>query len=121
MCVVLHNVTYAFFQTTIAPEDATANVRVTGTSPSSVFVSWIPPLTPNGDIIRYTLYVNYSDGSPVAVMQSNSASTNFTVSGLQPYQRVSVMISASTTAGEGPTSETVSGRTREQSMWECHE
>lgn len=51
------------------------------------------------------------------VMQSSSASLNYTVTGLQPYQLVAVQISASTSAGEGPLSEVVEGRAREQGMF----
>lgn len=98
------------------PEDAPANVRVTGSSPSSVFVTWIPPSAQNGIISSYSLYINFTDGSPVVIRQSNSASTNYTVTSLQPYQLVTVQISASTEAGEGPASEVVPGRAREQGM-----
>ena len=101
------------FLLSTAPEDAPASIKVVGNSPSSVFVSWIPPLTPNGIITGYNLYINYSDESPVTIIQSNTTSTNYTVIDLQPYQLVSVMISASTIAGEGPVSESVAGRARE--------
>ena len=95
----------------LVPDNAPDNVRVTGSSPSSVFVYWIPPSSPNGLIASYNLYINYTDGSPIAVRQSTTA--NCTVSGLQPYQLVAVRVSASTSAGEGPMSEVVSGRTIE--------
>lgn len=99
-----------------APEDAPFNVRIEGNTPSSVLVSWSAPLTPNGIITSYTLYINYTDTSAVEVMRSNSASTSYTVMGLEPYQQVSVRVSASTAAGEGPTSEAAIGRAREQGM-----
>ena len=97
------------------PDDAPANVRVTGTSPSSVLVRWMPPSIPNGIITGYTLYINYTDGSPVAVIQSSS--TDYTVNGLQPYQLISVRLSASTSAGEGPSSDVVMGRATEMGMF----
>lgn len=101
----------------IVPEDAPTIAQVAGNSPSSVLVSWSPPSTPNGIITSYIIYINYNDGSPVVMIQSNSDSTNYTVAGLQPYQLVSIMISASTAAGEGPVSEIVSGRARELCMY----
>ena len=98
------------------PEDA-PDVRVSRTSPlstpSSVLVRWIAPSTPNGVITSYTLYINFTDGSPIAVRQTASSAVNYTVTGLQPYQEVSVQVSASTSSGEGPLSETLSGRATE--------
>ena len=113
MGVLLINLTCA---TRAVPEDAPANVRVVGSSPSSVFISWVPPTTPNGIITTYNLYISYGDGSPSVTMQSNAASTNYTVTGLQPYQLVSAKISASNSAGEGPMSDSATGRVRELGM-----
>lgn len=88
-------------------------MRVEGNSASSVLVSWNSPPTPNGIITSYTLYINYTDGSPVMVIHTNSDSTSYTVMGLQPYQMVSVRVSASTAAGEGPAGDLAFGRARE--------
>ncbi len=49
-------------------------------------------------------------------MIRSSTASNYTVTGLQPYQLVFVMISASTEAGEGPVSEVVAGRATELGM-----
>ena len=100
-----------------APEDAPVSVQVTGNTPSSVLVSWTPPSTPNGVVMTYNLYINYSDGSPIARIQSSASNTYYTVMDLEPYQLVSVAISASTTAGEGPVSGSVTGRAQELGMW----
>ncbi len=89
------------------------NVQVAGSSPSSVLITWIMPSTPNGIITSYSLYVNYSDGSPIAVLRSNASTTNYTIANLQPYQLVTVQVSGRTDAGEGPLSEPAMGRTRE--------
>ena len=89
------------------------NVQVAGSSPSSVLVTWIMPSPPNGIITSYSLYVNYSDGSPIAVIRSDASTTNYTITNLQPYQLVIVQISASTAAGEGPLGEPAMGRARE--------
>ena len=70
-------------------------------------------MTPNGDIIGYTVYVNYSDGSPISSVQTTSMA-NYTLSNLMSYQLVSVRITARTSAGEGPSSELVEGRTQEE-------
>ena len=68
----------------------------------------------NGVITNYNVYVNYSDGSPLAVLQAGADASNYTLTNLQPYQLVTVQMSANTTAGEGPRSEPVMGRSREE-------
>ena len=97
-----------------APDDAPLDAEAVGTSSSSVLVTWAPPPTPNGVIISYTLYVNYTDGSPVEIIQSRSSKTSYVVTNLQPYQIIIVEISANTSVGEGPKSEPVSGRSTEE-------
>ena len=97
-----------------APDDSPLDAEAFGTSSSSVLVTWVPPPTPNGVIISYTLYVNYTDGSPVEIIQSRSSTTSYVVTNLQPYQLIIVEISANTSAGEGPKSEPVSGRSTEE-------
>ena len=77
-------------------------------------MSWVEPVTPNGAITAYILYVNYTDGSPIAALASNSASTNFTITALLPYQQVFVRVSAVTVAGEGPMSDIAGGRSAEE-------
>ena len=79
-----------------------------------MLITWAPPSTPNGAIISYTIYINYTDGSPVEIMQSRSSTASYVVSNLQPYQLIIVEISASTSAGEGPKSEPVFGRSTEE-------
>lgn len=64
-------------------------------------------------ITHYTIYVNYTDGSPVAATDTPTAATTFILSGLEPYQSVSVRVSA-TTVGEGPKSEPAEGRSSEE-------
>ena len=96
------------------PDDPPLDTEAIGRSPSSVLVTWAPPPTPNGIITSYAIYVNYTDGSPVESIQSRSSSTSYIVTNLQPYQFIVVEVSASTSAGEGPRSEPVSGRSTEE-------
>ena len=88
-----------------------------GNAPSSVIVTWVEPTVPNGIITGYILYVNYSDGSPVVVLQSGALPTNYTLINLQPYQLVTVQVSATTAAGEGPRSQPAMGRAREEGYY----
>ena len=96
------------------PEDAPLDAQAVGRNPSSVLVTWVQPSTPNGVITSYTIYINYTDGTPTEIIQSRSSTTSYTVSNLQPYQLIIVEISASTSAGEGPKSGSVFGRSTEE-------
>lgn len=98
------------------PGDPPANIQVTGSSPSSVLVTWIEPPTPNGIITNYNLYINYSDGSPLVSLRSSATTTNYTLTNLRPYQLVIIQVSASTTVGEGPSSEAAMGRSTEEGL-----
>ena len=73
-------------------------------------VGWSPPRVPNGIITRYTIYVGFEDGS-VDVFYVNGVSTLYNITNLQPYQIISVEISASTSIGEGPRSSIIEVQT----------
>lgn len=79
-------------------------------SPYNVSVEWNPPRVPNGIITRYTIYVGFEDGS-VDVLYVNGVSTLYNITNLQPYQIISVEISASTNVGEGPRSSSMEVQT----------
>ncbi len=84
-----------------------------------MLVGWDPPTTPNGVITHYTLYINYTDGSGLFAIQTESSATSFVLTGLQTYQVVIVHLSATTTAGEGPASEQTEGRSAEAGVLHC--
>ena len=95
------------------PEDAPTDVIITGISVSSVSITWTPPSIPNGVITHYTIYVDYADGSSIAALYTDNATTIYVLAGLEPYQLVIVYVSASTAIGEGPKSEAAEGRSSE--------
>ncbi len=83
-------------------------------SPYFALVEWDPPITPNGLITHYNLYVDYE----------NETSDTFTVEGqttvwniteLLPYQFISVEMSANTSIGEGPRCPQVTDQTAQSS------
>ena len=76
----------------------------------SVFIEWESPLTPNGIVIIYTVYVDYNNGS-YDDFNVSAVEKNFTLEKLYPYQLIGINLSASTIAGEGPISTTVFERT----------
>ena len=75
------------------------DVNVTTMNTTAIHIQWDPPLTPNGIIIFYTIYIN---GVALLNITATSGSQNSSVGGFTPYQTVNVSISASTEAGEGP-------------------
>ncbi len=81
---------------------------------TTLTLSWDPPAEPNGVIITYTLYVNYLNGTTTNIL---TASEQFIVSPLRPYQTVSVQVSASTSVGEGRKTSSMEFTTAEAS--EC--
>ena len=60
-------------------------------------------MTPNGVIIRYTLYIGYESGA-IDVLNTDGQSTMYNVTNLLPYQLISIELTASTRIGEGPSS-----------------
>ncbi|XP_064407145.1 uncharacterized protein LOC135351979 isoform X2 [Halichondria panicea] len=66
---------------------------------TTLTLSWDPPAEPNGVIITYTLYVDYLNGT---ITNIPTPSASFLLSPLSPYQTISVQVSASTSVGEGP-------------------
>ena len=71
----------------------------------------------NGNITGYTIYVttDVSFVDPFNVVINDSNVFMYTFSGLQEYVNYTFSISASTAAGEGPASDTVTSLTDEAS------
>ena len=96
-----------------SPENVTL-VTLT-TSSSRLRVTWtIDP--PDGLVSNYTIYVTRLErGSTVVIYTStNTQLLQFDIPNLDPYELVEVSVSASNSAGEGPRSPGVRGRTREE-------
>ena len=93
-----------------SPENVTLN-----TSSSRLRMTWtIDP--PDGLVSSYTIYVTSLErGSTVVNYTStNTQLLQFDIPNLDPYELVEVSVSASNSAGEGPRSLGVRGRTREE-------
>ena len=88
------------------PEDAPQELLVATLNSTAISVQWEPPLTPNGIIILYTIYIN---DCPVLNVSNHSC----LLDGFSPYEVVNVSVSASTKTGEGPQSEQRSETTHE--------
>ncbi len=95
------------------PEDPPTNIQVSIVNSTSVFLSWSPPLTPNGLVVIYTLLVEeYLVGENVTTIVVMG--TSLTVVDLIPYTFYNFSVSASTRIGEGP-HDVVSTRTPQDS------
>ena len=97
-----------------APE----NVTLTNIS-SQLLVRWtIDP--PNGMISHYTIYVTRVErGNTLLAYTSTNTEFDIPSGDLDPFELVSVSVSAGNSAGEGARSLGVRGRTREERKSDC--
>ena len=99
------------------PESPPRDVVVTGRTSTSVMITWLSPELPNGVIILYKVYITYVDcPSNTSSTESVSNGNSIMILGLSPYQMVQVQVSASTSVGEGPRSDLVTGRSNESGI-----
>ena len=82
----------------VAPGDTPADIIVGTLNVTAIHIQWSPPLTPNGIIIFYTIYIN---DIPLLNVSAGSGIQNISVGGFFPHQMLNVRLSASTKAGEG--------------------
>ena len=85
------------------PESPPSSIDILQESPFNLTVTWSVPMTPNGIITHYTLYVDYKNGT-VDPLTFQPSITSYIITGLSPYQQVGVKLSASTVIGAGPNS-----------------
>ena len=106
--------------------------------PNQLSVVWLPPETPNGVILSYTVYcfeageddvygsgyLGEADSVPPLMESLDNITSNVTVTGsdtlavvggLEPYVRYACFVVASTSAGEGERSVASAGITAESS------
>ena len=93
------------------PNDAPAGILVNNVSSHALLIEWSPPSVPNGIITAYTMYINYNNGTSKAERATGGSAASYLLEGLSPFQLVGVQMTASTSVGEGPRSNTTDGRT----------
>ena len=62
-------------------------------------ITWAPPESPNGIILRYEVTYTINNSAPVT--NSTELNTAFTIPSLTPGTRVSVSVSAYSSVGQG--------------------
>ena len=107
---------WIFFNLTLAPGSPPNSIDILKDSPFNLTVTWAEPEAPNGVIIRYTLYIDYKNGSIIPI-NFNGSVMSYVIDGLYPYQLVGVSLSASTSVGEGPISTTENVTTAQTRMF----
>ncbi|XP_034940449.1 Down syndrome cell adhesion molecule-like protein Dscam2 isoform X4 [Chelonus insularis] len=84
-----------------------ADIKVVVSSPQALFISWLPPLEPNGEITKYNLYSRIMDGREELNHGKRvlpPTNTFFEVTGLQQRVEYQFWVTASTRVGEGQSS-----------------
>ena len=77
-------------------------------SPNQLRASWVVPDPTNGLITNYTIRCNSSNTQPFMTME-----TSFVIGDLRPFTYYSCNVSATTSAGEGPSSDSRTALTAE--------
>ena len=96
------------------PLDPPQTVSLLNVSAYALLLEWSNPDTPNGIITVYNIYVTYDNGS-MEKMTVDGSENSCLIGGLSLHHLVYVRISASTIAGEGPSSSRLQQRTDQAS------
>lgn len=102
-----------FFASSTAPE-APVDIKVVVSSPQSLFVLWLPPSEPNGNIIKYNLYTRVVNGREELNHEKRSLGPqvlNYEAKGLQSHIEYQFWVTALTRVGEGKSSRVASAIT----------
>ena len=101
----------------IVPGSAPRSISVADRSPYRLSLMWLPPELSYGIITSYTIRIDFTNGTNAMTRTSTSASLS--IPGLQPYQTITVIISAINSQGAGPSSNETSFTTDESRKLEC--
>lgn len=85
------------------PTSPPENITLVSTTPFSLVLIWSPPITPNGVITGYLIIVIFTNGStPLELAGGAAIGDGYTITGLGPYESVTVSVAARTALGVGP-------------------
>ena len=97
----------------LAPGSEPRDISVVNQTSQHIELMWSPPELSYGIITNYTIRFDFNNGTGPNIATSNI--NQYFISSLQPYQNVSVMISATNSIGSGPFSNPTSFTTNESS------
>lgn len=83
---------------TTAPSDVVPP-SVAALSSTSLQVTWTEPITPNGNIVRYSLFNVSAGGSAGTLLTNSPLPGSHAVDGLEPYTEYGFIVEVCTTAG----------------------
>ncbi|XP_076618298.1 Down syndrome cell adhesion molecule 2 isoform X3 [Colletes latitarsis] len=99
--------TVTYCQTEEDVPGSPADIKVVISSPQALFISWLPPLEPNGIITKYNLYTRVVDGREELNHGKRTlpaSSTYFEATDLQQHVEYQFWVTGSTRVGEGQSS-----------------
>lgn len=90
--------------------DAPADVKVLVSSPESLLVAWKNPTRPNGNVVKFTVYMRTSDrGNEETIKHAVAGNVfQFEALGMRKNIRYDIWITAATSVGEGQSTRVVS-------------
>ncbi|XP_058831707.1 cell adhesion molecule Dscam2 isoform X12 [Topomyia yanbarensis] len=104
----------AFCHTEEDAPEAPSDIKIAISSPSSLYVSWLPPSEPNGIITKYNLYMRAVNGREELSNDKRNLLPHqhyFEAKQLQSHTEYQFWVSASTRVGEGKSTRVVSQMT----------
>ncbi|CAL7944961.1 unnamed protein product [Xylocopa violacea] len=99
--------TVTYCQTEEDVPGSPADIKVVVSSPQALFISWLPPLEPNGIITKYNLYTRVVDGREELNHGKKTlpaTNTYFEATDLQQHVEYQFWVTGSTRVGEGQSS-----------------
>ncbi|XP_075065450.1 phosphatidylinositol phosphatase PTPRQ isoform X2 [Mixophyes fleayi] len=81
------------------PDSAPENIMYRNVSSTEIIMSFSPPTIPNGNLLYYTVYITWLNGTVERATDTPSLSLN--IAGLRKYTSYILRVSASTVKGEG--------------------
>ncbi|XP_035719690.1 Down syndrome cell adhesion molecule-like protein Dscam2 isoform X1 [Vespa mandarinia] len=99
--------TVTYCQTEEDVPGSPADIKVVVSSPQALFISWLPPLEPNGIITKYNLYTRVVDGQGELNHGKRTlpaTNTHFEATGLQQHVEYQFWVTGNTRVGEGQSS-----------------
>ncbi|KAK2583617.1 hypothetical protein KPH14_009555 [Odynerus spinipes] len=99
--------TVTYCQTEEDVPGSPADIKVVVSSPQALFISWLPPLEPNGIITKYNLYTRVVDGQGElnhGKRTLSASNTHFEATDLQQHVEYQFWVTGNTRVGEGQSS-----------------